>query len=112
MQFVSPEAQARRHCPPEQAIPAAQTFPHEPQFWTSVTTSTHAPWQLVSPEPHAGCAQWPPLHTWPLAQAFPHAPQFCVSDATVTHELPHGASPEGHADAHAPFEQTFPEGQA
>jgi hypothetical protein len=41
-----------RHAPATQASPAAQRFPHSPQFWNEICVSTHWLLQRVFPTSH------------------------------------------------------------
>jgi hypothetical protein len=40
----------------------------------------------------------------------PHAPQLALSDCSLTHTPPQLVSPVWHERAHAPAEQTWPDG--
>lgn len=79
--------------------PAAQVFPHMPQFIVSVAKLTHAPEQLFCPvghtAVHAEAAQTPPSH------AAPHAPQLPGLLVRSKQPASHPLVPEGHP--HAPF---------
>jgi hypothetical protein len=76
--LVVPIAHESTHMPIEHTWPAAQAFPHMPQWARSVCTSRHEPEQFESPDAHDS-THMPIEHTCPSAQAFPHAPQLVRS---------------------------------
>jgi hypothetical protein len=68
--------------PPEQAWPAAQTFPQLPQLASSVARSTQRRLQAASLATQLA-AHWPtPVQTSPVWQVSPQAPQFDESCKT------------------------------
>jgi hypothetical protein len=94
------------HVPAQQTVPAAQTFPHPPQFLLSSCVSLHALLQQVSP-------------FW---QSLPHLPQFSESLLRFVQPAPQHDSLSPHVGVHAhdaptwqvpaqqmePAAQTFP----
>jgi len=67
-----------------QLDPAAQAFPHPPQFASSLAVSVQyaAPLPLVhavSPAPSQVLAHAPAEQTWLIVQVVPHAPQLALS---------------------------------
>lgn len=90
-----------------QLVPPVQTFPHAPQFASSLVVSMQELPHCVSPEPHCE-AHLPAEHTWVDPQTLPHAPQFFASEAVSVQALPH-AMP--FAQTHAPSLHDAPLGQ-
>lgn len=94
------------HIPPEQVEPAAQAFPHMPQWLMLVIGSMHRPPQRSCP---AGHEQVPLAQLRPPVHAIPHVPQLALSVAMLTQTPPHSVWPVGHT--HRPLWQLCPEGQ-
>lgn len=80
------------HVPAEQTSPAAQAFPHAPQFSPLLWRSVQMPVQSVSPAWHAS-AQTPAVHASPAGHAFPHPPQLAESLCVLVHAPAHSVSP-------------------
>jgi hypothetical protein len=74
------------HWPFEHSAPPVHCFPHAPQLFGSLDSSTHVPLHDVSPPVHP---HLPALHVVPPVHATPHAPQFASSVFGSTHALPH-----------------------
>jgi hypothetical protein len=76
------------HTPLEHTLPVAHMFPHEPQFWLSVSVvAQYVPpssTQSVCPRPHDE-TQLPATHCEPGPQAAPHLPQLLGSIEVSTH---------------------------
>jgi hypothetical protein len=73
-----------RQLPPEQTLPAAQTFPQAPQLALSLWVRAQkveppSVVQVANPWPH-DAAQAPPEQSWPVGQACPQLPQLAGSD--------------------------------
>ncbi len=83
---VPTQAPERHDCP------AAQAFPHAPQFLVSLERTTHAPPQKVRPAAHP---QLPPEQNRGDGHGEPHTPQFDGSTARFTHVPPQKVSPAG-----------------
>ena len=84
MQFESPVAHDTSQLPMLHTCPAAQRFPHRPQWALSVCVSRHTPVHTTSPTEHAA-THAPAEHCCPLGHAVPHAPQFALSVCVSRH---------------------------
>ncbi len=92
------------HVPLLHAAPVGHLVVHEPQWFGSLDTFTHAPPQLVCPDGH--CDMHVPFaHTDPEGQTAPHAPQFCGSLTRLTQAPAHTVCPAGHWLVHCPDAQ-------
>jgi hypothetical protein len=76
-----------------QLAPVAQTFPHEPQLFTSEATATQVLLQTCAP---VAQRQEPPLQTPPVGQAAPQAEQLLLSDVRSTQAVPQSDLVPGH----------------
>ncbi len=94
--------------PEVQVAPAAQAWPHVPQFARSVAVFEQALPQTTSPAGQG--PQAPEMQDCPVAQAWPHEPQFAGSVAVFEQALPQTTSPAGQVQV--PELQTAPAGQA
>ena len=101
--LVSSVGHCAAHEPRVQTWPAAQEAPHEPQWFTSLVVSTHAPLQLVLPKAHE---QLPPVQVAPPWQVVPQAPQSVELVWVLTQDEPHLVVPALHDAWHWPSEQT------
>jgi hypothetical protein len=70
--------------PPEHTVPAAQTWPHIPQFVLSVWSERHVPLQFVRPAPHE-TLHVPAAHTLPAGHAVVQLPQCAMSVCVFVH---------------------------
>ena len=102
---------AMLHCPFVQsatsfAAVAGQGVVHEPQWLTSVLTSTHSPPQSVSGQLH-----WPPWQSVPCPHARPQDPQFWLSAVRSAQNaaplVPHTTCPAFGHETHAPRLQSW-----
>jgi hypothetical protein len=89
--------QFARHRPPMHDSPAAQAFPHMPQFLGSELRLKQTPLQLVVPP---GQVHAPFRHCWPVEQVRPQAPQFVGSLDVVTQEPPQLLVPAAQLATH------------
>lgn len=100
-------------------VPDGQTFPHEPQLWSSYRVSRHTPPQHVFPSPQGGShgtsTQEPFTQAKAGSQAFAHEPQCLLSVKTSVHpELQHcfgGSHFIDELQAHIPVMHMFPRGE-
>jgi hypothetical protein len=75
------------------AVPAAQTFPHRPQFELSFNKSTHC---IIGPQralSGQSSSHLPALHVSVGLHAVPHAPQLLRSVCKFAQRLPHSREP-------------------
>lgn len=100
--------------------PAAQVFPHAPQWVVDDCVLTHTPLHRTcagvpppGPPPVAGAQpQMPARQVAPPVHAMPQPPQLAESVAMFTHELPQRSSPGVQNAWHDPAEHTCPAAHA
>jgi hypothetical protein len=109
LQLSMPGAQASRHWPDEQTLPAGQCLPHAPQWAGLVLGSTHFPAHstygarhLLRHAPASQLVLAPGLGS----HALPQPPQFSTSLVASTQLAPQGMRPPAQTKPHFPSTQT------
>jgi hypothetical protein len=105
--------QVAAHCPFEHTVPAAHGWPQSPQLALSVSVSTQAPPQMLSPLATHCSTHLPLAHTWVALHGMPQLPQLSGSLSVLAQYEPPATgmqvvSGAAQVVAHTPLEHMVP----